>query len=383
MSFQFIHNDTYGREGSTQTKTVIKKNGDRVTTTKKVRSLREILEEQARELEACPHIDRPSPPRILYGVPPMEVLAIAEEWAETAKDSRGHKLRKDGNVAIIGVASLPREMEDDFPQFAEDTLVFLKEKYGDRLKSVVIHDDEAHPHLHYSVVPRIGERFEDIHEGIKAKNEAKKNKQKGKAQNLAYIGAMRELQDNFYNKVGIKTGLTRLGPGGRRRLTRAEWQAEKQKSRAFANAKAVASSGYRAGLKKAKAEATEIVAQAQEKAKGLGVKMSGWFAGLAGGWHQPSASAVAKATKVKAEAQKAQEEAQKAKEEAQKAQEQAKKWADKRVATVGNQITLEKSKNAELEKEIESKDKKLEDQATLIHWYQKKFGRAPDNLPKL
>ena len=115
---------------------------------------------------------------------------------------------------------------------------------------------------------------------------------------------MRELQDNFYNKVGIKTGLTRLGPGGRRRLTRAEWQAEKQKSRALANAKAVASSGYRAGLKKAKAEATEIVAQAQEKAKGLGVKMSGWFAGLAGGWHEPSAKAVAKATQVKAEAQR-------------------------------------------------------------------------------
>ena len=78
-----------------------------------------------------------------------------------------------------------------------------------------------------------------------------------------------------------------------------------------------------------------------------------------------------------------QEEAQKAKEEAQKAQEQAKKWADKRVATVGNQITLEKSKNAELEKEVEGKDKKLDDQATVIQWYQKKFGKAPDNLPKL
>ena len=44
----------------------------------------------------------------------MEVLAIAEEWAENSKDARGHKIRKDGNVAIIGVASLPREMEDDF-----------------------------------------------------------------------------------------------------------------------------------------------------------------------------------------------------------------------------------------------------------------------------
>lgn len=387
MSYQFFHIEAYSLIAKSYEREITIKKGSKAGKTEikktETRSLKEIMEEQARIEEACPHVEDPRRPGLLYGVPPMEVLPLAEEWADQAKDARGYKMKKDGNVALVGVASLPREMEDDFPEFAEATLKFLKEKYGDRLKSVVVHDDEEHPHLHFTVIPRKGERFDDIHEGLKAKNEAKKNKQKGKAQNLAYIGAMRELQDNFYNKVGIKTGLTRLGPGGRRRLTRAEWQAEKQKSRALANAKAVASSGYRAGLKKAKAEATEIVAQAQEKAKGLGVKMSGWFAGLAGGWHQPSASAVAKATKVKAEAQKTQEEAQKAKEEAQKAQEQAKKWADKRVATVGNQITLEKSKNAELEKEIESKDKKLEDQATLINWYQKKFGRAPDNLPKL
>ena len=387
MSYQFFHIEAYSLVAKSYEREITIKKGSKAGQTEikktETRSLKEIMEEQARIEEACPHVEDPRRPGLLYGVPPMEVLALAEEWADQAKDARGYKMKKDGNVALVGVASLPREMEDDFPEFAEATLKFLKEKYGDRLKSVVVHDDEEHPHLHFTVIPRKGERFDDIHEGLKAKNEAKKNKQKGKAQNLAYIGAMRELQDNFYNKVGIKTGLTRLGPGGRRRLTRAEWQAEKQKSRALANAKAVASSGYRAGIKKAKTEATEIVAQAQEKAKGLGVKMSGWFAGLAGGWHQPSASAIAKATKVKAEAQKTQEEAQKAKEEAQKAQEQAKKWADKRVATVGNQITLEKSKNDELEKEIESKDKKLEDQATLIHWYQKKFGRAPDNLPKL
>ena len=86
-------------------------------------------------------------------------------------------------------------------------------------------------------------------------------------------------------------------------MTRDAWQAEQKQAKAFANA-AVAASGYRAGIKKAKAEATEIVAQAQEKAKGLGVKMSGWFSGLAGGWHEPSAKAKAEATKVKAEAQR-------------------------------------------------------------------------------
>lgn len=374
MSFQFIHNDTYGREGSTQTKTVIKKNGDRVTTTKKVRSLREILEEQARELEACPHINRPSPPRILYGVPPMEVLAIAEEWAETAKDSRGHKLRKDGNVAIIGVASLPREMEDDFPKFAEDTLVFLKEKYGDRLKSVVIHDDEAHPHLHYSVVPRIGERFEDIHEGIKAKNEAKKNGEKLKGQNLAYISAMREFQDDFYNKVGMKNGLARLGPG-RRRLTRGEWNREKAQAKAFANAKAVASSGYRAGVKKgvkeAQEQAQEIINQAQEESKKLGAKVGGWLTGVMDRWHEPSQQAIAEATKAKEDAQKVQDEAANALKQAQKTKEQAKKWADERVATAGNLLTVERTKTKDLESELKKEQDRANDLAKRLALYEK------------
>lgn len=379
MPFQYIHVEAYARVGKEYERTITLKNGEKKTKVTKTRNLKEIMEEQARIEEACPHVEDPRRPGLLYGVPPMEVLPIAEEWAENTKDSRGYKMKSDGNVALVGVASLPREMEDDFPEFAEATLKFLKEKYGDRLKSVVVHDDEEHPHLHFTVVPRIGERFEDIHEGIKAKNEAKKEKQKGKAQNIAYISAMREFQDNFYKKVGIKTGLTRLGPG-RRRLTRGEWKAEQQQAKAFADAKAVAKKGlkdgYRKGIEKAKTEATEIVAQAQESAKGLGVKMAGWFSGLAGGWHEPSAKAKAEATKVKTEAQKALKEAQKTKE-------QAKKWADERVATVGNQIVLEKSKNAELEKEVKTKDQKLEDQATLIQWYQKKFGKAPDNLPKI
>ena len=112
------------------------------------------MEEQARIDEACPHVDEPRRPGLLYGVPPMEVLPLAEEWADQAKDARGYKVKKDGNVALVGVASLPREMEDDFPEFAEVTLKFLKEKYGDRLKSVVVHDDEPHPHLHFTVIPQ-------------------------------------------------------------------------------------------------------------------------------------------------------------------------------------------------------------------------------------
>ena len=116
--------------------------------------------------------------------------------------------------------------------------------------------------------------------------------------------------------------------------------------------------------------------QAEEKTKELGAKVGNWFAGALGGFHKPTAQALE-------QVEKSQQEAEKKKKKADAYAKQAKEWADKRVATVGNQITLEKSKNAELEKEVEGKDKKLEDQATVIQWYQKKFGKAPDNLPKI
>ena len=52
------------------------------------------MEEQARIDEACPHVDEPRRPGLLYGVPPMEVLPLAEEWADQAKDARGYKIKK-------------------------------------------------------------------------------------------------------------------------------------------------------------------------------------------------------------------------------------------------------------------------------------------------
>ncbi len=94
-----------------------------------------------------------------------------------------------------------------------------------------------------------------------------------------------------------------------------------------------------------------------------------------GSFHKPTAQALD-------QVEKAQKEAEKEKKKADAIKKQAKEWADKRVATVGNQITVEKAKNAELEKEIELKDEKLKEQADLIQFYQKKFGKAPDNSKK-
>lgn len=368
-SYQFIHIDGYGREGSTQTHTKMNKHGAKVTTTIKTRSARDILAEQWREDGACPHINNPSNPGLLYGIPPMEVLPLIDEWADQSKDSRGHKLRKDALCALIGVVSLPREMEDEFPQFAEDTLDWLKEKYGDRLKSVVVHNDEAHPHLHFTVLPRIGERLDDIHEGYKASKQAKTDGKKKGEQNLAYIGAMRAFQDEFSKKVAMAHGLTRIGPA-RRRLTRAQWQAEKAQAAFFADAKAqhraVREKAYKVGLKKADQKAQEIISNAQKQASAWGGIIGAWLAGLAGTWHKPSAKVLAQAEKLKDDA-----EAEKKKSE--RIQAQAKEWADKRVAEVANQLTTEKSKTKNLEKELDSSEKSLAEMAEGLEIYNKKY----------
>ena len=304
---------------------------------------------------------------------------MVEDWADNAKDAQGRKLRKDGLCALVGVASLPREMEDDFPQFAEDTLAWLKEKYGDRLKSVVVHDDEAHPHLHFTVVPRIGERFDDIHDGYKASKQAKQEGRKKGEQNLAYIEAMRAVQDDFSNRVAMGHGLTRIGPG-RRRLTRAEWKAEKAQARFLANAKAVAKvaskQGYKDGIHKAEEKAKAIIQEAQEQASGLGSKIGGWLAGLAGAWHKPTAEALA-------EAEKAKKESDKEKKKAETYAQKAKEWADQRVATVGNQITVQKEKTKDLERELEKEQEKSKNLSEVIAWYEKKFDMAPSNFNKL
>lgn len=367
-SYQFIHIDVYGREGSSQTKTETKKSGIKVTTTIKSRSARDILAEQWREDGACPHINNPGEPTLLYGIAPLDVLPLIDEWADQAKDAQGRKLRKDANCVIIGVASLPRAMEDEFPQFAEDTLEWLKEKYGDRLKSVVVHNDEAHPHLHFTVVPRIGERLDDIHEGYKASKQAKIDGKKKGEQNLAYIGAMRAFQDEFSKKVAMAHGLTRIGPG-RRRLTRAQWHAEKKQAAYFADAKAqhraVRENAYKVGLKKAELKAQEIISNAQKKASAFGSKIGNWLAGFSGTWHKPSAKAIAIAEKVKEDA-----EAEKKKSERVKVQ--AKEWADRRVAEVANQLTQEKIKNKNLSVELDRAEKTIYELSQGLEVYQER-----------
>lgn len=272
MGYQFIHVEAYSREASKQ-----KEGGF---------SVREIIAEADREPGNCPHVDLPEPPEIIYGSL-YEAEKSANEWAEQAKDEKGRKLRKDGHCLLAGVISLPKERESEWPEFSKLSLQYLKQKYGDRLKAVVGHHEESHPHLHYYVVPRANESFSSIHEGQKAAKKAKKEGKKKGEQNSAYIQAMRLFQDDFYLKVGIRAGLVRFGPK-RRRKTRKEWKIEQKQAELEAKrlkliedqakvAQAGFKKGYEEGKKKAEQEAKAPTKKIINNAKGF---LKGVYEGL-------------------------------------------------------------------------------------------------------
>lgn len=194
----------------------------------------------------------------------MESLEKAcEDWASSMTDAKGRKLRKDALCLVAGVVSMPDDTTPEaWETFRADAVGHLQQKYGDRLQTVIEHTDESHPHLHFYVVPRLGEHFETIHQGKLAAAESKRAGGLKGAQNQAYKSAMRQYQDEFFETVGIKNGLARIGPG-RRRLTREEWKLEQLQVETAAKIMTAAQDSVRVST----VEAEEIKRKAVEGAK--------------------------------------------------------------------------------------------------------------------
>ena len=221
MGYQFLHLEAYARTGS-------KQHGQ-----PRKWSAREIAAEAMREPDACPHVEQPKPPKLLHGCTPAEAAKLAHDWADSSKDAKGRKLRADGLALAAGVVSLPSEQRQDWPRFREATVAWLRQQYGERLRSVVEHTDEKHPHLHFYAVPLPGERFEVLHPGRQAAAKKAQEGAKKGAQNAAYKQAMVGWQDDFQRAVAAHFALTRRGPG-KRRLTRGAWKAEQEQARSLA-----------------------------------------------------------------------------------------------------------------------------------------------------
>ncbi|MNZ44689.1 hypothetical protein D3C78_623220 [compost metagenome] len=219
--YQFIRVMPFARVGSRQERAATKKKPARVEVKW---SASDIAAEADRQPGACNHVEAPRQPNYLLGGPVSAVVAEAEAWAATQRDPLGRKMRQDAPVMLAGVVTLPGDRLADWPSFRDDSITWLRAKYGDRLRCVVEHLDEAHPHIHFYAVPLPGESFDRLHEGRQAAAEAKAQGCLKGGQNAAYQAAMSGLQDVFWADVAQRHGLARIGPG-RSRMTRSEWAA--------------------------------------------------------------------------------------------------------------------------------------------------------------
>ncbi len=214
--YQFLHIESYAN----------------VSTKKGKPSMQSVVNEAMREEGYCPHVEHPQPPQILFGVDPRTLPQVALNRSLLARDKLGRKIRKDAPMLLGGVISVESESSVDFKAFIKRSIEFLQQKYGENLMSVVLHLDESNPHLHYYSVPNVVDgvfSMSQIHDGIRARNECKG----GYSQKAhAYKEAMRKFQDEYYEVVGARLGMTRLGPRVQR-LTRKQWKAQQKQAQMF------------------------------------------------------------------------------------------------------------------------------------------------------
>ena len=226
MSYQFIHIEDYSRTIAKKKKNDGKEKYNKET---KGRSVRDIIAEAKREIGNCPHVENPKDPILLFGVDLDEVEKLAYEYHEntklTDKNGKEKKLRSDANILLAGVVSLNRENEDIWDEYKKDAIAFLSNKYGKKLVSVIEHTDEENPHFHFYVIQEQGKRFDLIHDGKKALFENRDKKKHD--QNIAYLNAMRKVQEDFFRVVSSNYGLSKDGPK-RKRTSRKDYFKQKR-----------------------------------------------------------------------------------------------------------------------------------------------------------
>lgn len=268
MAYQFAHAETYSRKK-----------------TDKKFSVKEILAEAAREKGACPHVPNPQPPNLIYGMD-IEALgrlhdSMCDNMKETNKKGITRGIRKDQQTLGTIILSFPaiqknedpKTYEKDFERWKKLSIIWLKEKYGDELKTIIQHTDESNPHLHAYLIPD-DLKADKYNIGRCAKKEfllsadAQKldKKEANKLGDRLYRATWREWQDSYFEKVSVACGLTRIGSHSRR-LTRKEKKQEQQQAKSLS--KALNETSRYVSLKKEEAEAykQKIIQEARLQAE--------------------------------------------------------------------------------------------------------------------
>lgn len=266
MGFQFAHIETYSRSGGRSGKLTIA----------------EIISEARRSPEASLHVENPKTPVPVYGCSFDDLMrrhdTMIGQAHEALANGKRRAIRNDTCslfTCVLSHPATPEECRNDpnvkaaVEAWARDSVKWLRrdlEARGGTLETVIMHVDEAHVHLHAYGLHSSG-HADRLHPGKAAKKAAVKaavaDGQEKKTANAmgdkAYVEAMRAWQDSYSVNVGLAHGLTRLGPA-RRRLSRAEWKAEKAAAKSVQQANAMAATAMKA------AQAADENRQLHEKA---------------------------------------------------------------------------------------------------------------------
>lgn len=247
MSYQFIHVEAYGLNVSKKGKKIGSKTASESSgfnNETRGRSVREIVAEATREAGFCDHVEHPelsSQNKILFGCSVQEVEILAQNYFENTTQKQELKsgkivekgLRKDANVLLAGVVSVNSANAEIWDEYKKEALEFLKKKYGNKLKCVIEHKDENHPHFHFYAIEDPGNKFE-LHDGKKAISDNKDLKLIDR--NNEYKKAMEKFQEDFFLNVSKNFGLTKDGPR-RARLSNSDYRKLSNEVQLIANAK--------------------------------------------------------------------------------------------------------------------------------------------------
>lgn len=201
-------------------------------------SVDQVLDENERRPDSSKHVAAPVPPILVYG---QSVDATRHELhdrlsnaVDVLKNGKTRKVRNTQNSLVSIVLSHPDEsVTSEYEDWEKRAVEWLQRKYGDQLKTVIRHEDEAHPHIHALLIPSDLKAM-SLHPGYVAKARSAAAGSSTNEQNIAYKAGLREWQNDYHAAVGVSCGHTRLGPG-RRRLTREQWRDEQIQAEALVN----------------------------------------------------------------------------------------------------------------------------------------------------
>jgi len=209
----------------------------------------QIIAEGLRSGGYHPHVADPKPPVPVFGDPTSfqrlhdEHVAQRKTRAVKSGQVSDRAIRTDRHTLFTIVASYPTPTEaveasseelDRFRRWVDLNLAWVRELYGDQLKTAFVHTDETYPHLHCWLLP--DDPSADaalLHPGkvtkrateARLKEEGVPPREAVAAGNRSLKEAMRGWQDDYHRAVGAPLGMHRDGPK-RRRLSRAQWAAE-------------------------------------------------------------------------------------------------------------------------------------------------------------